>query len=423
MTDSHSSSESTRRSYVKALATTGVLSTAGLAGCSGDGNGGGNGGGNGDGNGTGTDTGNGNGNGSQGAIPIPMKSLGSFFFRTAATAAEYEANELGYSASTSGAGGNSEELNRLISDSSARDDAVAIITDPVNSQAQQAPISDAMDDGIPVGVVDTPAAEEATITVAFDNYLAGENLADRTADELRSKYDSLEGRKVVYFHGFLGSFAWDQRMQGTRDRMQAIADETGLEFHNVEGGGSPQEFATSASEWLAQNNDVDAVLNASSGGFLAGVLQALDREDMLYYRGHENHVLVGAVDGYLSDVEWINEGYIDYISMQNPVAYGQICVDLLDEYAIGEGARDVMPVGETPEVAQPNRFYFGEVLDKAPSIEETDHGPHYTVPTYMMGTENVDNDLHWPKLAESRLGMESESADIELSPQGEPPSE
>ncbi|WP_276410895.1 sugar ABC transporter substrate-binding protein [Haloarcula halobia] len=315
----------------------------------------------------------------------------------------------------------SEQLNRQISSLATREETAAIITDPVDSEAQQSPISNAMDDGIPVGVVDTPASREATVTVAFDNYLAGENLADRCAEELRNKYGSLEGTKVVYFHGFLGSFAWNQRMKGTRDRMEEIASNSGLEFHNVEGGGSPEEFSTSATEWLSQNQDVDAVLNASSGGFLAGVVQTLDRQDQLYYRGNEEHIFVGAVDGYLSDVKWMNEGYIDFISMQNPVAYGQICVDLLDEYAIGQGARDVIPVGETAtDVIKPERFYYGAELGKEPEIEQTDYGPRYTVPTYIMGPENVDNDMHWPKLAESRLGMESETADLDLSPQGDP---
>jgi len=127
------------------------------------------------------------------------------------------------------------------------------------------------------------------------------------------------------------------------------------------------------------------------------------------------------VDGYLSDVQWMNDGYIDYISMQNPVAYGQICVDLLDEFAIGQGARDVIPVGEAPDVVDPSRFYFGAELGENPEIEDSETGPQYTVPTYVMGPENVEHDMHWPKLAADRLGMESEAADIELSPQGDPP--
>jgi len=412
MTAHKDDSEATRRSYMKAVGAAGVLTTAGLAGCSGN-----------SGNGSEGDGGDGDGSGSSGedVIAIPMKSLGAFFFRTAATGAEYEANELGYGTTVLDAGSDSEQMNRQISDAASRDDVVAIVTDPIDSQAQQSPITNAMDEGIPVGVVDTPAAEEATLTVAFDNYLAGENLAHRTVEELRNKYDSLEGRKVVYFHGFLGSYAWDQRMQGTRDRMEEYAEETGLEFYNIEGGGTPEEFGQSATEWLSQNSDVDAVLNASSGGFLAGVLQALDREDLLYYRGNDEHVLVGAVDGYLSDVQWMNDGYIDYISMQNPVAYGQICVDLLDEFAIGQGARDVIPVGEAPDVVDPSRFYFGAELGENPEIEDSETGPQYTVPTYVMGPENVEHDMHWPKLAADRLGMESEAADIELSPQGDPP--
>ncbi|MUW13979.1 substrate-binding domain-containing protein [Halorubrum sp. CBA1125] len=296
----------------------------------------------------------------------------------------------------------------------------AIITDPINSEAQQSPISDAMDDGIPVGVIDTPPASEATVTVAFDNYLAGEQAAREAVAQLEEKYDSLEGRNVVSFHGFLGSYAWNQRMMGVRDYMEQAAEETGLNFHNVQGGGSPQEFATSALEWFSQQDSVAAAINASSGGFMAGVLRALDQEDMLYYRGHEDHVHVGAVDGYLSDVAWIQEGYIDFISVQNAVSYGQIMVDLLDQYAIGEGTRDVMPVGEEPDI-DTSRFYYGDELGESPAIESMDFGPKYTVPTYIMDHENVDHSMHWPKLARDRLGMESEAAGLEVSPQGTPP--
>lgn len=428
MTDSTNPTDETRRSYLKALGAAGLVGTGSLAGCSGSGGGGGDAGddsgseGDDSGGSTSTDGGDSGGD-SKNLIAVPMKSLSAFFFRTAAQGARYEAEQLGYETQLTGAGQDSEKLNRDISSVASRPETAAIITDPVDSQAQQSPISNAMDNGIPVGVVDTPAAEEATVTVAFDNYLAGENLAERCVEELRDKYGSLEDTKVVYFHGFLGSFAWNARMKGTRDRMEEIASETGLTFNNVEGGGSPDEFATSASEWLSQNQDVDAILNASSGGFLAGVLQTLDRQDQLYYRGNDEHIFVGAVDGYLSDVKWMNEGYIDFISMQNPVAYGQICVDLLHEFAIGEGTRDVIPVGETvTDVVQPDRFYYGSELDLEPEIEETDTGPRYTVPTYIMGPENVDSDMHWPKLAASRLGMESEAADLDLDPQGEPPS-
>lgn len=450
MTDSDESLDETRRKYMKALGAAGLLGASGLAGCvGGDGGGGGttsaaadtpteedatSAGDDGtsqpeteDGVTVGTTAPAGTntpGGGNKGLIGVAMKSLSSFFFRTAATATEYEAQQLGYDANVVGAGMASSQLNRRINNLAARSGTAALVTDPVNSQAQQAPISSTMDQGIPVGVVDTPPADEATVTVAFDNYVAGENLANKCVEQLRQKYGSLDGRHVVYFHGFLGSFAWNQRAKGTRDRMEEVASNTGLTYHHVQGGGSPEEFATSASEWFPQHqNEVDAVLNASSGGFLAGVLQAMDRLDLLYYRGNEEHILVGAVDGYLSDVEWMQEGYIDFISMQNPVAYGQICVDLLDEYAIGEGAEGVVPIGESPEVVRPNRFYFGEVLGETPQIEETDYGPRYTVPTYIMGPGNVGNPLHWPKLAVDRLGMESEAASLGLSPQGSTPPE
>jgi ABC-type sugar transport system substrate-binding protein len=425
MSDSTDSIDRARREYIKALGAAGLVGTGSLAGCSGGGDGGD---GSGDGGGDGssgdgrTTTSGGDGGNAGDLIGVPMKSLGAFFFRTAATAAQYEAEQLGYQTNLVGAGGDSEKLNRQISDMASRDNTAAIITDPVDSEAQQAPITSAMDDGIPIGVVDTPASSEATVTVAFDNYLAGENLANRCAKVLEEKHGSLDGTKVVYFHGFLGSYAWNERMKGTRDRMEEIAADSGLTFDNVEGGGSPEEFATSATEWLSQNSDVDAILNASSGGFLAGILQTLNREDLLYYRGHDEHILVGAVDGYLSDVKWMEEGYIDFISMQNPVAYGQICVDLLDEFAIGQDTRDVIPVGEAPDVVQPDRFYYGTELGKDPAIEEKEWGPHYTVPTYMMDPSNVSHDMHWPKLAENRLGMESEAADLDLDPQGTPPS-
>jgi hypothetical protein len=96
-------------------------------------------------------------------------------------------------------------------------------------------------------------------------------------------------------------------------------------------------------------------------------------------------------------------------------------VDLLDQYAIGEGTRDVMPIGEELEGIDPNRFYYGAELNESPQIEELEFGPKYTVPTYIMDEDNIENDMHWPKLARDRLGMESEAAGLEVSPQGTPP--
>jgi ABC-type sugar transport system substrate-binding protein len=407
MVDSTNRPDGTRRKYLKTIGAGGLAVATGLTGCVGGGGSGGN--------------SSSKGNGSAGVIGVAMKSLGAFFFRTCAESAQYQSEQLGYEADVVGAGGDSEELNRQISALTQRGNISAIITDPNNSEAQQQPISSAMDEGIPVGVIDTPPASEATITVAFDNYLAGEQAAREAVSELEAKYDSLEGLNVVSFHGFLGSYAWNQRMKGVRDYMKPAAEEQGFNFYNIQGGSSPEEFASSALEWFSQQDSVAAAINASSGGFMAGVLRALDQEGMLYYRGHEEHVLVGAVYGYLSDVTWIENGYIDFISVQNAVAYGQVVVDLLDQYAIGEDARDVMPLNENLNV-DANRFYYGEALGESPQIESMEFGPKYTVPTYIMDEGNVGSNMHWPKLARDRLGMESEAAGLEVSPQGTPPS-
>lgn len=400
MTEISAPTDCTRRTYLKSIGAVGLAGTTGLAGCIGNGSG--------------------NDGESKGDIAIAMKSLSSFFFRASAQSTKYEANKLGYDTTIAGAGSDSAKLNRKISALGTRG-VSAIVTDPVNSKAQQTPITSAMDNGTPVGVVDTPAWKEATVTVAFDNYLAGKILAKRCEKALKEKYGSVDGRKVVYFHGFLGSYAWNERMKGTRDYMKQLASNSGLTFHNVKGGGSPQEFSKSATEWLSQNPDIDAVLNASSGGFMAGIIQSLDKQGLLYYRGEDDHVLVGAVDGYLSDIEWMKNGYIDFISTQNAVAYGQIVVDLLDKYAIGESTRGVMPMGEKPDV-DTSRFYFGEVLDKQPKIEEKEFGPMYTIPTFIMDPSNVDHEMQWPKLAHKRLGLESQAAGLKVSPKGTPPS-
>jgi ABC-type sugar transport system substrate-binding protein len=365
----------------------------------------------------------GGGSGEKNVIAFPMKGLDAFFFRSVVRGAESRANELGYEFEFSGADQSSEELNRQISDFAARGDVAAIITDPVDSEAQQGPIDDALESGIPVAVADTPPADRVTFEISFDNYEAGRVMARQAADTLAQSYESLEGVKVVHFHGFLGSYAWNQRMQGVLDEMEEIVAETGLDFYNVEGGGSPEEFGQSADEWISQNRDVACVLQASSGGFFTGSMRALNREDLLWYRGEDNHVVAGAIDGYLSDVKWIEDGLIDFITMQNAISYGEIAVSVLDEYAIGsDDVYDAVPTGVVPEGVDVSRYYFGDVLGEEPSIEmHPTFGPSYTVPTYNMTPENVDHPKHWAKIAQNDLGMEEAAAGLQVDPQGTPP--
>jgi len=421
MGDTNRDKTTSRRTYIKTLGAAGTVGLSGLAGCGG--NGGGDGGGDGDSGGDGDGGGSTGGGTDANVIAVPMKGLDAFFFRSITRGAEARAQELGYEFEASGANQSSEKLNRQISDFAARPDVAAIITNPVDSEAQQGPIDDALESGTPVAVTDTPPAGQVTFEISFDNYEAGQTLAQKAADTLEEAYGSLDDVKIAHFHGFLGSYGWNQRMQGVVDRMEEISSETGVNFNNIEGGGTPEEFGQSADEWISQNNDVDCVLQASSGGFFTGVLRALDRENLLYYRGNDEHVFLGAIDGYLSDLGWMEDGLIDFITMQNAISYGEIAVSVLDQYAVGaDDVYEAVPTGQAPEGIDLSRYYYGSELGLEPEIEmHPDFGPSYTVPSYNLTPENIDNDKHWAKIAQSDLGMEEAAADLQLDPSGTPP--
>jgi simple sugar transport system substrate-binding protein len=99
--------------------------------------------------------------------------------------------------------------------------------------------------------------------------------------------------------------------------------------------------------------------------------------------GDDKHIILTSIDGNPSALEWIRDGILDADVSQDPVAYCQICVDMLDKYSVK--GKDV-PLGEYK-----NNQY---VWEKAPVVK-AESGPRMVIPPYFIDSENADDPRQW----------------------------
>ncbi|MCR9121288.1 MAG: sugar ABC transporter substrate-binding protein [Phyllobacteriaceae bacterium] len=266
----------------------------------------------------------------------------------------------------------------------------AIVCDPIDSQAINSAIKRYNQRNIPVGIIDTPAApgSDVAITVSFDNYIGGQAAAQEIIKRLEAKYGEPRGTVLNCF-GALQSVAWRLRKEG----MDAeFAKYPNINYLARPTEGALDQMLSVTLSTLSEFPDLDAV-HAPSDSPSRGIVTALKQKDRWKKIGEEGHVIFVNIDGEPVALNWIKEGYMDACVSQDPIAYGEVAVEMLQKHAM-QG--EAVPLG-----TYENSKYFWEKAE----IVAGDNGPTMIIPPFTITPDNADDERHWGYVSETEWGI------------------
>jgi simple sugar transport system substrate-binding protein len=265
----------------------------------------------------------------------------------------------------------------------------AIISDPIDSQAIVSVIKKYNAKKIPVGIIDTPATGgDVAITVDFDNYQGGVMAANAIIDRLKKNYGAPKGI-VLNCYGALQSVAWRLRKEGMDATFKQYPD---IKYLARPTEGQLKNMLSVTTDTLAEFPNLDAV-HAPSDTPSRGIVTALQQKGKWKKVGEDGHVIFVNIDGEPIALQWIKEGYMDAVVSQDPVAYGQITVEMLDKYAL-QGKP--VPLGPYE-----NKNYFWEKGE----IKNSDSGPSLVIPPFEISAATADDKRMWGNIAYNDWGL------------------
>jgi ABC-type sugar transport system substrate-binding protein len=322
------------------------------------------------------------------------KSMAFFFFVALDEAIKRAVKELGYEYQSTNpefdAIVQAENFNSLLLKSPAM-----LISNPVSSEIL-APITKKYKEaGIPHAVVDSPlSVGHADITVAFDNFQGGVYAAKKIVDLLTKRYGKPRG-KVLNAYGSLVPEAWRLRYEGWNT---VFSDYPGIQNIGRPTRGSEENARALTEATLAEHPDLDAA-HAPSDTLTRGVINALKAAKRLVPKGEDGHVIITTIDGEPMALDWVRKGIIDASVSQDPVAYAQIAVEMLNKYTM-QGKS--IPVGE---MYKNDKYYW----EKAPIAEvQGIAGPVVVIPPYYIETPKVaDDPRQWGNVVTKDWGLKA----------------
>lgn len=280
------------------------------------------------------------------------------------------------------------QTNQIINYISKKPDA--IITDPIDSEGIIDAQDKAVEEGIPVAVIDTPTTGgTVAITVAFDNYLAGQMAAREIVKRLEEKYGEPKGT-VLNAYGAMSSWAWRLRKEGMDDEMKKYSN---INYLTVPAQGDMKKTKDALNNAIAQHKVIDAV-HAPSDNPALGLVEALKEQKMWKKVGEEGHVIIVTIDAEPVALQGIEDGYYDATVCQDCACYGEIPIELLEKYTFQ--GKDVPSSG-----TYKNDDYYWE---EAP-FEESPSGPYLRIPPYVIDSSNYDDPRHWGNVAWEKWGL------------------
>ncbi|WP_246018231.1 sugar ABC transporter substrate-binding protein [Pelagibacterium montanilacus] len=321
-------------------------------------------------------------------VPFSNKSLDYYFFviEEEAVKRAVEANSWEFQA-TNANFDNTRQLEQW--QSLMLSQPSAIVSDPIDSQAIVSAIRRYNQQNIPVAIIDTPSeGGDVAITISFDNFEGGVMAAEEIVKRLVEKYGSPRGT-VLNCYGALESVAWRLRKEGM-DSVFAQYPEINYLARPTEG--ELEQMLSVTLSTLSEYPDLDAV-HAPSDSPSRGIATALRQRDRWKPVGEEGHVIFVNIDGEPVALEWIRDGYMDACVSQDPIAYGEIAVEMLQKHSM-QG--EAVPLG-----TYRNEKYFweeGEIVDGAT-------GPTLIIPAFVIDGSNVDDPRHWGAIAEGEWGI------------------
>lgn len=196
-----------------------------------------------------------------------------------------------------------------------------IILIPVDSDALVPSVEKAEDAGIPVVVVDGPVnTDKVTSYIATDNE-AGGRLAMETLIELMGG----QGKAVV-INALAGIPSNDGRGIGAE---AAAAEHSGIELLETLRGADQAAALSNTENMLTANADVAGIFAAYDRG-------AIGASQALINAGLEESVHVVAFDAAADEIQYLENGVIDALIVQQPYEMGRLAVEYINQALAGE---------------------------------------------------------------------------------------
>jgi simple sugar transport system substrate-binding protein len=322
------------------------------------------------------------------SIPYANKSLDYYFFVIQQESVKRAVEALsGTFQATNASFDNTRQLEQWQSLMLSRPSA--IISDPIDSQAIVSAIRRYNQKKIPVGIIDTPAdGGDVAITVSFDNFQGGVMAAEEIVKRLVQKHGNPKGT-VLNCYGALASVAWRLRKEGMDS---VFAKYPNIKYLARPTEGQLEKMLAVTLSTLSEYPDLDAV-HAPSDSPSRGIVTALQQKNCWKKIGEPGHIIFINIDGEPVALKWIQEGYMDACISQDPVAYGEIAVEMIVKHSL---KGEAVPLG-----TYQNKKYFWE----SGEIVQGKTGPTLIIPAFVIDASNAGDKRHWGTVAEKEWGV------------------
>ena len=224
------------------------------------------------------------------------------------------------------------------------DDAIvanpdAIVIAPSDSGALVPGIEAAMDEKIPVIIIDSKAdTNQVTAFLASDNFHIGALAADEMAKALTAKFGKAEG-KIACITFLSGAASLEKRKKGFEDRIHS--EYPGIEIVSfADAKGKHGETVKLLNEILKKNRDLKGVFtnNQITGEETVQVLKNLKRKDLA----------VVVVDYGKDEIWGLKNGFVDSMIVQKPWMIGYMGIDAAVRATKGEELDKFIDTGVVP---------------------------------------------------------------------------
>ena len=221
-----------------------------------------------------------------------------------------------------------------------------IVLAPLDDAALRMPVKDAVDNGIPVVIIDSGLKSDDYVSfVATDNYIGGRKGGERLAETLGGK------GKVIMLRYQEGSASTMNREQGFLDVLKEKYPEIEVVSANQYGG------ATTESAYIASENMLAPLRKPDGGLTIDGIFCPNESTSFAMLRALEDSGLAGKVQyvGFDSSdrlVLALEKGYIKGLVLQDPINMGYLGVKTIVAHLRGEQVEKRIDTGSvvaTPE--------------------------------------------------------------------------
>lgn len=316
------------------------------------------------------------------------KNLDLYFYLAELQAVKRQSAKLGYHFDTTNANGDAStqfnDWNSFLVQKPA-----FLISDPINTSNLIPLTAKAKSDNVPVAIIDTPlTGGTVDFTIAFDNTKGGELQGQKMVELLKKRYGRPKGT-VLNTYGDLTAQVFVQRKTGFDNVMKKYPDIQVVERPTKT---LPAQMHAVVAAALAQYPKLDGI-NSPTDGLTIDAISALKAAKKLLPSSDPKHIFVTTMDGDSNGIYWIEKGWVDADVSQDPVAYGEIAVEMMAKYSVHGKP---VPLG-----TYTNSNYVWEKAE----IFQSDTGPRLNVPAYFIDKGNANDPRQWGNVVAKKWGI------------------